>query len=77
MPANNLASTAQPSAAIQQARWICGPRGCFWRPNVFIGPGIGWRRPIFNRWGLGTAWLEMAARLAPLVSAPSGPALAQ
>jgi hypothetical protein len=27
--------------------------------------------------GLGTAWLEMAARLAPLVSAPSGPALAQ
>jgi hypothetical protein len=68
LPADNLASTAKASAGIQQVRWVCGPRGCFWRRNVFIGPrfagrgaGWGWRRPLYGfaggRWGWrGRGW---------------------
>ena len=33
----------QPEARIEQARWVCGPYRCFWRPNYWGGPG--WRRP--------------------------------
>jgi hypothetical protein len=34
---------AQPAAQIEQARWVCGPYRCFWRPNYWGGPV--WRRP--------------------------------
>lgn len=56
LPADNLASTGKASAGIQQARWVCGPFRCFWRPNVFIGPGFGWRRPLFNFYGPRWGW---------------------
>jgi hypothetical protein len=56
LPADNLAGTAKASAGIQQARWVCGPFRCFWRPNVFVGPGFGWRRPIYNFYRPGWRW---------------------
>lgn len=55
LPAANLASAAKATTGIQQARWVCGPFRCFWRPSVFIGPRWGWRRPLYGfyrpRWG--------------------------
>jgi hypothetical protein len=33
----------QPAVRIEQARWVCGPYRCFWRPNYWGGPG--WRGP--------------------------------
>lgn len=48
LPATNLADTAKASAAIQEARWVCGRFRCFWRPNVFVGPRLGWRQPAFG-----------------------------
>lgn len=57
MPAANLDTSSQALSGVQQARWVCGPYRCFWRPNVFIGPGFGWRRPLYGfagpRWGWG------------------------
>ena len=38
----------QGAAQVEQARWVCGPYRCFWRPNYWGGPGWGgpyWRRP--------------------------------
>lgn len=41
VPAGNLAGAANTSV-VEQARWICGPRGCVWRG----GPRF--RRPIYG-----------------------------
>ena len=41
----------QPAATVEQARWVCGPYRCFWRPNYW-GPGWG-HGP---RWGWGGCW---------------------
>lgn len=30
----------QPAVQFEQARWVCGPYRCFWRPNYW-GPGYG------------------------------------
>jgi hypothetical protein len=43
----------QPAAQIEQARWVCGPYRCFWRPNYW-GGGPGWRRPGWG--GPGYGW---------------------
>jgi hypothetical protein len=45
-------STAATAAApqIEQARWVCGPYRCGWRPNYWgPRPGWGWRRG-WRRW---------------------------
>jgi hypothetical protein len=56
MPPNGLPQvTEQLSTNIQDARVVCGPRGC-WR----VGPGWrrwGWRGPGWRRWGWrGPGW---------------------
>jgi hypothetical protein len=40
----------QPTAQIEQARWVCGPYRCFWRPNYWGG---GWRGPGYGGPGYG------------------------
>jgi len=40
----------QPDARIEQARWVCGPYRCFWRPNYWGG---GWRGPGWGGPGYG------------------------
>jgi hypothetical protein len=54
VPVSNLSNVAKASSGIQDARWVCGPFRCFWRPNVFIHrPLYGfyrpwvWHRPLF------------------------------
>jgi hypothetical protein len=55
VPVSNLSNVAKASAGIQDARWVCGPFRCFWRPNVFIHrplygfyrPHRVWHRPLF------------------------------
>jgi hypothetical protein len=42
----------QPDARIEQARWVCGPYRCFWRPNYW-GGGPGWRGPGWRGPGWG------------------------
>jgi hypothetical protein len=54
MPAAPLASAAQTQSGIQQARWVCGPYRCWWRPNYYgyYGPRpyhYGWHRH-WHRW---------------------------
>ncbi|MGO9673358.1 MAG: hypothetical protein ACLPSF_04180 [Methylocella sp.] len=52
-----VATAAQAApAAIEDARWVCGPYRCWWRPNYYYGYGwhrpwgyYGWHRP----WGYG------------------------
>lgn len=46
----------QPAARIEQARWVCGPYRCFWRPNYWGGGwrGPGWRGPGWG--GPGYGW---------------------
>ena len=51
IPMSGLAgATEQLSTDIQQARWVCGPYRCWWRPNYWgyrrwgWGPRWGWRR---------------------------------
>jgi hypothetical protein len=53
MPLNGLPQASdQVAANVQEARVVCGPRGCWRRP----GPGwgwrgrMGWRGPGWNRW---------------------------
>ncbi len=51
-PAVATGSDVAPLA--QQARWVCGPYRCFWRPNYFVGrPFVG--RP-YGYWGRGWGW---------------------
>jgi hypothetical protein len=46
MPLSGLAGvTDQLSTDVQQARWVCGPYRCWWRP--------GWG---YRRWGWGPRW---------------------
>ncbi len=57
-PATNLATTVQTTAAVpgvQDVRWVCGPRGCFWRPGPVWGPGWrgGWGPGWRGGWGPG------------------------
>jgi hypothetical protein len=60
MPADNLTGVAKSSVGIQQARWVCGPYRCFWRPGPRLGWGWGWRRPLYGfygpRWGWRGGW---------------------
>lgn len=51
MPAANLGATAQLSSGLQDARWVCGPYRCRWRPNYYdyYGPRWGWHRG-WRRW---------------------------
>jgi hypothetical protein len=49
----------QPAAQIEQARWVCGPYRCFWRPNYWGGPvyrGPGWGRPGWGWRGRYRRW---------------------
>ena len=56
----------QPAAQIEQARWVCGPYRCFWRPNYWGGPGWrgpgwrgpGWRGPGWRGPGWGYGWRD-------------------
>ncbi|HXW71626.1 MAG TPA: hypothetical protein VEK34_09310 [Methylocella sp.] len=42
------------AATIEEARWVCGPYRCWWRPTPYwaplhyYGPGWGWHR--WHRW---------------------------
>lgn len=50
MPVNGLApAKAQIADSIQDARYVCGPRGCWWRPGPY------WGRPYwgYHRWAWG------------------------
>lgn len=55
MPAAPLGVTAQATANVQEARYVCGPYRCFWRPNyyAYYGP-----RPYYYgpRWGYRRGW---------------------
>ena len=47
MPAG-LAKSADQVGQVEQARWVCGPFRCFWRPNYYgygYGYGYGYRYP--------------------------------
>ncbi|HEX4409350.1 MAG TPA: hypothetical protein VH206_11310 [Xanthobacteraceae bacterium] len=58
MPAAPLRATAQANSAVQEARYVCGPYRCWYRPNYyayyaprpyyygprFYGPGYGYHR---------------------------------
>ena len=55
MPVNGLAPAAkQVSAGVQEARYVCGPRGCWWRPGGYYGRPY-WGRPYwgYHRWAWG------------------------
>ena len=50
-----LAAAAAPApAGIENARWVCGPWRCWWRPNYYYRPWgyYGWHRP----WGWHRGW---------------------
>lgn len=50
MPANGLAFVAkQTTDGLQEARWVCGPYRCWWRPGPYWG-GPYWG-PRYHRWG--------------------------
>lgn len=59
----SVAATARAApAGLEEARWVCGPYRCWWRPNYFYAPvrrwGWGWRRPWYGYgwhrpWGYG------------------------
>jgi hypothetical protein len=50
MPAAQLGASAQAASGVQEARYVCGPYRCWWRPNyyAYYGP-----RPYYYgpRWG--------------------------
>lgn len=51
MPTNRLAAAESQDAGttLQEARWVCGPYRCWWRPGPYWGgPYWGWRR---HYWG--------------------------
>ena len=51
LPVTNsgVAIAADAMTNVEQARWVCGPYRCWWRPNYYYG----WRRPYWRRryWG--------------------------
>jgi hypothetical protein len=47
MPVNNFAPSVAPAAHIDQVRWVCGPRRCWWRP----GPRVWHPRPYWRGHG--------------------------
>jgi hypothetical protein len=59
-----LATNADIASNVEQARWVCGPYRCWWRPNVYgaygyyAGPryyhGWGWRHD--HGWGWRHRW---------------------
>jgi len=52
MPAmdDGVSAAASAGTQIEQARWVCGPYRCWWRPNYW-GPRPGWRwRRWHRRW---------------------------
>jgi hypothetical protein len=49
-----IARDAGPAGQIEQARWVCGPYRCWWRPNYYYGPGYGYG--YGPRWGYGRRW---------------------
>jgi len=38
MPADGLAAAAKQVTSVQDARYVCGPRGCWWRPGPYVAP---------------------------------------
>jgi hypothetical protein len=51
MPASGLAFVAKHTTdGLQEARWVCGPYRCWWRPGPYWG-GPYWGPPRYHRWG--------------------------
>jgi hypothetical protein len=50
MPAG-LAKSADQVAQVEQARWVCGPFRCWWRPNYYGYYGHYGYRPFYRHWG--------------------------
>jgi hypothetical protein len=46
----------QPGAQVEQARWICGPYRCFWRPNDWEDRVIGDMVPAGEGAALARRW---------------------
>lgn len=58
-PMNGMAAIShQVTNEIQDARWICGPYRCWWRPGPYWwgGPHWGWRHWGWHRWGWHRRW---------------------
>lgn len=61
MPIGGLnAATTDFSAGLQDVRWVCGPRRCWWQPNFgYVAPyryHYWGGRPFVHRWGWGRRW---------------------
>lgn len=59
MPVDQFGSVVKQNGVVQDARWVCGPYRCWWRPGPWgygygygYGYGPGWRRP----WGWRRGW---------------------
>jgi hypothetical protein len=57
MPAG-LAKSADQVGQVEQARWVCGPFRCWWRPNYPYGyyGYYGGYRPFYRPWGWHRGW---------------------
>jgi hypothetical protein len=52
---NGLSALAQEQTSdVQDVRWVCGPRGCVWRPGLWRGGAFGRVGPR-RFWGRATA----------------------
>jgi len=47
MPVGGLAAASEVSDGITQARWVCGPYRCFWRPGPRFYGRSWWGGPGF------------------------------
>jgi len=50
-----LATNTDIASNVEQARWVCGPYRCWWRPNVYGAYGY-YGGPGFYRPGWGGGW---------------------
>jgi hypothetical protein len=55
MPNGLSALALEQTSNVQDVRWICGPRGCVWRPGGyrsfgFVGPRRFWGPRWRRRW---------------------------
>jgi len=61
MPNGLPAQAQQSGAGVDQVRWVCGPRRCWWQPNFYrsygyYGGGPRFYGPRYGRWHRWHRW---------------------
>ena len=57
MPIGLPGSTSTQVSNVDQARWVCGPWRCWWRPNYYVAPAYAYGYgPGYYGYGGGWGW---------------------